>query len=149
MVEKDFFIEHATQEVMHQVMSLVRPYPDLDVLQGEYLSIPYSITCLVWWPNVVQPIKLIKHSYVTVCCSNKNPTYWRCWRLTYSGLDYYMLCCEEMQRLTHRRDTISFGLTPFCLTVSLIEVLCCNARRSFSGRLFCVHRDMFVDIESD
>lgn len=35
MVEKNFFIEHATQEVKHQVMSLVRPYPDLDVLQGK------------------------------------------------------------------------------------------------------------------
>lgn len=33
MVEKAFFVEHATQEVKHAVMSSVRPYPDTKTLQ--------------------------------------------------------------------------------------------------------------------
>ncbi|XP_067944208.1 cyclic nucleotide-binding domain-containing protein 2-like isoform X2 [Watersipora subatra] len=34
MVEKQFFIDNAPQEVRHAVMSLVRPYPEIEVLQG-------------------------------------------------------------------------------------------------------------------
>ena len=42
MVEKQFFIDHAPQEVKHAVMSLVRPYPEVEVLQGKMVICPCS-----------------------------------------------------------------------------------------------------------
>ena len=45
MVQKAFFIEYAKQEVMHQVMSLVRPYPDFDALQGTLLLLLLIFLC--------------------------------------------------------------------------------------------------------